>query len=137
VTIRSAVAADVAAVLELWSRARSCGASTADDQAVVRRLLKRDPEALLVAELDGELVGTLVAGWDGWRGNMYRLAVAPERRRQGIAAQLVQEGERRLLAQGASRVTALAWRQDTLASSLWTAVGYEDDSGIGRFVRNL
>jgi ribosomal protein S18 acetylase RimI-like enzyme len=137
VTIRSAAAEDVAAVLDLWSRARSGGASTADDEIVVRRLLERDPDALLVAEVDGELVGTLVAGWDGWRGNMYRLAVSPEHRRQGIAARLVEAGERRLVAKGAGRVTALVWREDVLASSLWTAVGYTDESGIGRFVRNL
>ena len=41
----------------------------------VERLIADSPAALLVAERDGEIVGVLIAAWDGWRGNMYRLAV--------------------------------------------------------------
>ena len=44
------------------------------------------------------LSGTVIASWDGWRGAMYRLAVLPSLRRRGIAAALVDEGERRLQA---------------------------------------
>jgi hypothetical protein len=43
----------------------------------VERLLEDGDGALLVAEADGRVVGAIVAGWDGWRGNMYRLAVLP------------------------------------------------------------
>ena len=136
-TVRPAVQADLAEVLALWSRARSTGASTPDDETILRGLLERDPGALLVAERDGELVGTLIAGWDGWRGNMYRLAVAPELRRQGIASRLIGEGERRLRAAGARRVTALVWRDDDQAAGVWAATGYGDDAGVARFVRNL
>ena len=135
--VRSAGPGDIPAVLELWSQARSSGASTIDDEEILGRLLERDPDSLLVAERNGELVGTLIAGWDGWRGNMYRLAVAPEHRRQGIGRQLVVEGERRLRALGARRVSALAWRADDRACSAWAAAGYDDDSGVARFVRNL
>jgi predicted MFS family arabinose efflux permease len=39
-------------------------------------LLNADPEALLVAEVDGVVVGSLIAAWDGWRGSFYRLAVS-------------------------------------------------------------
>ena len=135
--IRSASTADIPAVLELWGRARSSGASTRDDEAVVRRLMARDPEALLLAELDGQVVGTLIVGWDGWRGNMYRLAVAPEHRRQGIAARLISEGEDRLRALGGRRATALVWRDDEPASAVWTAAGYADNAGVARHVRDL
>jgi len=137
VTIRSAVEADLTAVLALWSRARSSGASTPDDEGVLRILLGRDPDALLVAEHDGRVVGTLIVGWDGWRGNMYRLAVAPEFRRRGIARRLISEGERRLKALGGRRVTALAWREDARAGAVWSATAYEDDAAVARYVRNL
>ena len=68
---------------------------------------------------------------------MYRLAVAPEHRRQGVAGRLVAEGERRLRALGARRVTALVWRADDPACSVWAAAGYGDDEGVARYVRNL
>ena len=136
-TVRSAAAADVAAVLELWSRARSAGASLRDDEEVVARLLDAGPGSLLVAEREGELVGTVIAAWDGWRGNMYRLAVAPQHRREGVGLRLVHEGERRLRELGARRISALAWREDAPAYSLWKAAGYDDDAGVARFVRNV
>jgi ribosomal protein S18 acetylase RimI-like enzyme len=137
VTIRPAVEADLASVLDLWSRARSTGASTPDDEDVLRRLLARDAEALLVAEEDGQVVGTLIVGWDGWRGNLYRLAVAPEFRRRGIAKRLISEGEEHLRALGCRRVTVLVWREDAPAAGVWAAASYEDDDGVARFVRNL
>src|SRR5207249_4742095 len=78
-TIRRASAGDVDAVIALWAAARTTAASTPDDAAGVEGAIARG--ALLVAEVDGALVGTLIAGWDGWRGNMYRLAVLPSHRR--------------------------------------------------------
>ena len=103
----------------------------------LQALLDRDPESLLVAEEDGELVGTLVAAWDGWRGGMYRLAVAPGRRRHGIARRLVEVGERRLAALGASRIALVALHDHEDAVGFWAAAGYERDAPIARFVKML
>jgi ribosomal protein S18 acetylase RimI-like enzyme len=68
----------------LWVEARSEHASTADRLEDVDRLIADSPAALLIAECDGEVVGALIAGWDGWRGNLYRLAVRQGHRREGI-----------------------------------------------------
>jgi ribosomal protein S18 acetylase RimI-like enzyme len=86
---------------------------------------------------DGEIRGALIAAFDGWRGNMYRLAVRPDRRREGIAKRLVEHGEARLKALGAPKVTALVGRGDRQAEALWRAAGYRDDTSIGRWVRSL
>ena len=75
---------DLPAVLGLWAQARSDHASTPDRLADVERLVEDSPAALLVAERSNEIVGALIAAWDGWRGNMYRLAVRHGHRRQGI-----------------------------------------------------
>ncbi len=48
-------------------------------------LLNRDPDAVILAEHDGELIGSIIAGWDDWRCHLYRLAVRPAWRRQGCA----------------------------------------------------
>src|SRR5215467_6201836 len=103
VTIRTGTADDAAIVLRLW-RVSEAADSTTDDEPALRTLLARDPDALLIADVDGEPVGTLIVGWDGWRGALYRLAVLPDRRRRGIARLLVDEAERRLRVLGARRV---------------------------------
>jgi ribosomal protein S18 acetylase RimI-like enzyme len=135
--IRAATATDVDAVLAVWAEARSAAARTPDDPQLVESLLERDPGALLVAEADGQVVGVLIAGWDGWRGNVYRLAVLPSHRRQGIARRLVEAGHDRLRAQGAHRVTALVGGEEGAAHRLWRALGYQRDEFVHRFVRNL
>jgi ribosomal protein S18 acetylase RimI-like enzyme len=138
--VRAAGSADIPAVLGLWARARSSAASTPDTPETVRRLLERDPGALLVAETGATgaaLVGALIAAWDGWRGDMYRLAVDPAHRRRGVALALVRAGERRLREQGAKRVTALVAHEEADAVGLWAAAGYARDEAIVRFVRNL
>jgi ribosomal protein S18 acetylase RimI-like enzyme len=136
-TVREARVPDIPAVLELWEAARSVHARTADTPEVLERLLGDRPGSLLVAELDDRIVGVLIATWDGWRGNLYRLAVLEQHRRRGVALQLVREGERRLAARGARRISVLAGREDATAAALWAAAGYERDELIGRFVKNL
>jgi len=125
-----------AAVLALWRRSRDPRAR-GDDAASLRRLMERDPEALLVAELGSRAVGSLIAAWDGWRGNMYRLTVDPEHRGQGIAIDLVKAGEERLRARGARRISALVWKRDQPAVGLWLRAGYAHEEGTGRFVKTL
>ncbi|HET7574661.1 MAG TPA: GNAT family N-acetyltransferase, partial [Solirubrobacterales bacterium] len=105
--VRTATAGDFDAVLALWSAERSAHATTADRREDLERLVAETRSVLLVAERDGAVVGALIAAWDGWRGNMYRLAVREDCRRQGIALTLARAGEAHLEAHGARRVTAL------------------------------
>jgi ribosomal protein S18 acetylase RimI-like enzyme len=137
ITVRRCQEPDVQAILELWEQARSGHASTPDRSADVERLLADSPAALLLAERDGEIVGALIAAWDGWRGNMYRLAVRDGHRREGIGLALTRAGEDYLRSCGARRVTALVAFDDDVAAGFWDAAGYPKDREIGRRVRNL
>ncbi|HEV7885787.1 MAG TPA: GNAT family N-acetyltransferase [Solirubrobacteraceae bacterium] len=128
---------DVPAVLSLWATSRSAAATTPDTPCAVRRLVAADPGALLLAEMDGRIVGALIAASDGWRGSMYRLAVDPQHRRRGIARRLIAFGEARLRERGVPRVTALVNADDDVATTAWEALGYGRDAGISRFVKSL
>jgi ribosomal protein S18 acetylase RimI-like enzyme len=123
--------------MDLWAQARSKHASTPDRLDDVERLVAGFPAALLVAEWNGEIVGALIAAWDGWRGNMYRLAVRDGHRRAGIGLALTRAGEDYLGQCGASRVTALVAFDDEVAGGFWESAGYPKDREIGRRVRNL
>jgi ribosomal protein S18 acetylase RimI-like enzyme len=137
VTIRRGEHEDAQAILDLWSEERSEHASTADRLADVERLIGDSPAALLVAECGAEIVGALIAGWDGWRGNMYRLAVSKAYRRKGIGIALTRAGEEHLHSCGVRRVTALVAFEDEAAGAFWESAGYPQDQEIGRRVRNL
>ena len=135
VTVRAATAADVDAIVSFWSG--EAEPTVADDRISLARLFERDAEALLVAEREGGIVGTLVAAWDGWRGNMYRLAVLSASRRAGIAMALVRAGEERLTALGAQRITALVVGAHHEATGFWRAAGYEHDVRMARYVKTI
>jgi ribosomal protein S18 acetylase RimI-like enzyme len=135
--VRAGRLQEASAILELWQQARSEHATTADGLEDVQRLLSEMPGSLLVAVANGAILAAMIAAWDGWRGNMYRLAVRGEHRRRGIALTLVQAGEEHLRRQGARRITALVGYEDEVAAAFWESAGYPQDREIGRRVRNL
>jgi len=127
----------VLGVLELWRRAEASASST-ESAGDVGGLLLRDPEALLLAETEeGVIVGTLIVGWDGWRGGFYRLAVDPDHRRHGLATALVRAGEERLRALGAHRLNAIVETHEPGAMAFWASAGYKLQASRSRFVKNL
>ncbi|HEY2936626.1 MAG TPA: GNAT family N-acetyltransferase [Gaiellaceae bacterium] len=134
--IRPCASHEIEAVLELWRRA-DAAPSVSDDEAGVGTLLGRDPQALLVAVDDGVLIGTLIAGFDGWRGTLARLAVDPAHRRLGVATALLAAGEDRLRRLGARRSSAIVIQSHEDAAGFWNAVGYAQDERVGRFVKDL
>jgi ribosomal protein S18 acetylase RimI-like enzyme len=124
-------------VLALWETSRSAASVTPDTVEAVEALLAAAGSVLLLAVEGDEVIGTLVVGWDGWRGNMYRLAVRSDHRRRGIGLALVEAGHEHLRSLGARRITALVGAEEEEAAALWRAAGYERDEKIVRFVRNL
>ena len=135
-SIRDCTPEDAQSVLELWRQADATPSvtDTVDD---IRRALTHGPAHFLLAEADGRLVGSIIGTFDGWRGNIYRLAVHPHYRRRGIARALVAKVEQRLARHGAKRITALAEKAHPWATGFWQAVGYGADSRIVRHVRSL
>jgi len=134
--LRHARYADIEPILELWREAGAAPTVT-DDASSIDRLIHRDRPAFFVAEEDGSVIGTIIAGYDGWRGHLYRMAVHPQYRRRGIARALVTEAEEHLHAIGCKRITALVLEDEADAVGFWAAVGYEAQPEIGRFTKNV
>jgi ribosomal protein S18 acetylase RimI-like enzyme len=134
--LRAAAPADLDAVLAFWKISAE-GTSISDDRDGVERLVARDPEALILAELDGELVGTVIAGFDGWRCHLYRLAVHPEQRRQGIGSTLLTAAEERFVRLGGRRADAMVLVRNETGQHAWRAAGYAPEEKWRRWVKHL
>ncbi|WP_371501829.1 GNAT family N-acetyltransferase [Kitasatospora sp. NBC_00374] len=134
--IRTAVSGDVPALLAFWGRAAE-GTSITDDPAGVAGLIARDPGALLIAESEGAVVGTVIAGFDGWRCHLYRLAVEPRRRRRGIAAALLAAAEARFESLGGRRADAMVLDDNELGRHAWRSAGYGPEERWSRWVKPL
>ena len=132
--IRECHPEEAEALLTLW-RAAGTSPSVTDTITDVRGVIASHA-FVLVAEVNERIVGSLIATFDGWRGNMYRIAVHPDYRRRGIGRTLVSEGEKCLAKLGAKRITALVEEKYPWALAFWSSVGYEIEPGIIRFFRN-
>jgi ribosomal protein S18 acetylase RimI-like enzyme len=135
VNIRHATLVDVDALVEFWSRAGENDSRPADQPKAVEQLIERDAEAVIVAELDGVLVATIIAGWDGWRANLYRLAVDPDLRGSGLGRRMLSVAENRLHDLGAERFCAMVLNDNALGQSLWTSANYHQQEDWRRWVK--
>ena len=117
---------DWQAVHALWAR---CGPgvqfSRSDEPAEILKKLRRDPDLFLVAEQDGQIIGAVMGGYDGRRGLIYHLAVAPEVRRLGIGQALMAEVEARLRGKGCLKSYLLVTKDNADVLAFYRELGWE------------
>lgn len=135
--LRTATPDDVDEVLALWCSAAENDDRPADDAEHVHRLIARDPDALVLAVDGGAVVGTVIAGWDGWRCHLYRLVVAPSHRRRGVASALLARAEARSVDLGGARADAMVLEDNGGGHGLWQAAGYAPQERWRRWTKGL
>ncbi|MDA1215826.1 MAG: GNAT family N-acetyltransferase [Chloroflexi bacterium] len=138
ITIGECTLEECVSVLGLWSEAGSANSVT-DTVEVLGRLVKDSGDLFLVAREDDKVIGSIIGGWDGWRGHIYRLAVLPGYRRLRVAERLTKELEGRLAAKGAVRIFALVEMEKPHGVGFWNssaADGYGHAQGVGLYVKD-
>src|SRR3990167_907161 len=101
--IRSFSSPDETAVIDLWQRC-DLTRSWNDPHKDIQRKLTTQPELFFVGEINGKIVATVMAGFDGHRGWVNYLAVDPAHRRDGIGRSLMQHVEKSLCARGCPKL---------------------------------
>ena len=117
---------DYEEVITLWER---CDLSeiSSDPELDIERKLQCGADLFLVAEVAGEVVGTIMGGYDGIRGTAVYLAVHPEYRGRGIANALVSRLEKKLIARGCARMELLVSEESDAAVCMFEKMLYEEE----------
>lgn len=125
---------DYPAVRALWeSMEKGVNVGRSDSPDEIAKKASRDPDLFLLAESDGELVGSIIGGFDGRRGMIYHLAVKREFRKQGIAAQLMDEVESRLRAKGCLKCYLLVMQGNDDAAEYYGKRGWSEMKTVRLF----
>jgi ribosomal protein S18 acetylase RimI-like enzyme len=118
---------DYAHALKLWESIEvGVHVGRSDTLEEIQKKLKRDPDLFLIAELNEEIVGTVIGGYDGRRGMIYHLAVHQTVREQGVGALLLNEVERRLQAKGCVKSYLLVLADNENAIQFYKNRGWDE-----------
>ncbi len=126
---------EISAILEFWISNAENGSRPNDSAEAIEALMDQDPEALILAVDTDEIVGTIIAGWNGWRGGLYRLAVREDMRSQGIGRLLVERALERFRSLGVHRVDAMVLDDNEKAHKAWEAFGFVRQDNWSRWVK--
>ncbi|OWV30810.1 GCN5 family acetyltransferase [Halomonas campaniensis] len=121
---------DYEAAIALWSESEGVRLRDADSREGIERYLLRNPGLSFVAEVEGKLVGTIMAGHDGKRGYVQHLSVADSHRRLGIAMRLVDLCMEALKHEGILKSHLMILPENEAAQQFWSNQGWAYRSDI-------
>ncbi len=127
--IRPFRAEDESAVISLWERCDLVRPWNDPHKDIGRKLRVRS-DLFLVGVLDGAIVATVMAGYEGHRGWLNYLAVAPEYQRKGLGHEIVREAERLLLEAGCPKVNLQVRTSNRAAVEFYRRIGYGIDDVV-------
>ncbi|MGB8666156.1 MAG: GNAT family acetyltransferase [Serratia inhibens] len=118
---------DFEEVITLWERCDLLRPWN-DPEMDIERKLNHDPDLFLVAEVGGEVVGSVMGGYDGHRGSAYYLSVHPDYRGRGIANALISRLEKKLVARGCPKIQLMVREDNDTVIEMYEKLGYEIQS---------
>lgn len=127
--IRPFQAGDEAQVIELWQR-NQLTVPYNDPWRDIQRKMTVQPDLFLVGVMDGAVIATAMAGYDGHRGWINYLAVAPEFQQKGIARQMMKMAEARLLELGCPKINLQIRTSNTGVIKFYKKIGFAMDDVV-------
>lgn len=127
---------DETGVVDLWCEVFAGDPARNEPHAVIRRKLSVQRELFFVGEVEGAVVGTVVAGFDGHRGWVYHLAVQPGFRRRGFGRALMLHAEASLRSMGCPKLNVQVRSANGEATAFYERLGYtiEERVSLGKIL---
>lgn len=134
IEIRTYRERDKEGVISLWDVVFPGGAAWNKSERVICAKLTTQPELFFVAIEDEMVVGSIVAGFDGVRGWVHRVAVSPDKRRQGLASLLMQTAESSLKDMGCPKLNLQVRASNLEVLKFYESLGYtvEERTSLGK-----
>jgi ribosomal protein S18 acetylase RimI-like enzyme len=111
-------------VIALWQTVFGDESAHNAPALVIDKKLAAHDGLFFVALLDGRVIGTVMAGYDGHRGWLYSVAVHPDHRQQGIGSQLVARAERALAERGCLKINLQILADNAAVAAFYASLGY-------------
>jgi ribosomal protein S18 acetylase RimI-like enzyme len=128
--IRNYESSDCAEVVELWDAVFPNSTGHNDPKASIGRKVAADDGLFFVAVDGDSIVGTVLAGYDGHRGWLYSVAVAPNRRRDGIGSQLIRHAEQALAQRGCPKLNIQVRADNAAVVAFYESLGFQTEERI-------
>ena len=135
---RAFAVGDTEQVTNVWRTVFADDPPHNEPSAVLAAKLSMDDGLLFVAELDGDIVGAIMAGYDGHRGWLYTLAVLPAYRRRGIGRELVNTAVEALEELGCIKVNLQIRAGNEAVTAFYRSLGFtvEDRISMGKLLKS-
>ena len=118
------------AVISLWQTVFGYEASHNEPNLVIDKKLEMDDELFFVALDRDTVIGTAMAGYDGHRGWIYSIAVAPEYRHQGVGSRLLLFAEDKLSSLGCMKINLQILEGNASVQNFYLSNGYSTEERI-------
>ena len=123
--VRTMTIEDYQGVHDLWMTIKGFAIRSIDDSREgVERFLKRNPATSVVAEENGEIVGSILCGHDGRRGCLYHVCVREDCRMRGIGKSMVVRCMEELEKEKISKVSLIAFTENDIGNAFWKEIGW-------------
>lgn len=111
-------------IVKLWTDSSGVGVNPDDSKENISKYLQRNPNTSFVAVEDDEIVGSILAGHDGYRGFIHHTAISQLHRGKGIGTKLVKAAIEAIRDEGINKVVLVVFKANSLGNSFWEKQGF-------------
>lgn len=112
-------------MMKMWTSYPDIGVNPDDSKEYIEKFLVRNPNTSFVALENGKIIGTVMAGHDGYRGYIHHTCVIEEFRGNGIGASLVKQAVEAVKAEGINKVFLVVFKTNEKGNAFWEKQGFK------------
>ncbi len=117
-------------VISLWNDVFGYEANHNSPELVIDKKLELNDGLFFIATDNQDVIGTVMAGYDGHRGWIYSIAVSPDHRKQGLGSELLSFAEEKLLNVGCMKINLQIMEGNETVEKFYLANGYQTEKRI-------